>query len=80
MAKKKPLTPLGKAIDFYQNQIAVSNHRLGWLTGIDKSAIGRHKNGSTGITLQTLETYAHFLKVKASDIILMQEYFEKSED
>jgi transcriptional regulator with XRE-family HTH domain len=70
---KKQFSPLGNAIEHFQNMEAISTYRIAALTGLTESTLSKLKYGKTTPSLTTLERVAKVLNVKVSDIILHYE-------
>ena len=72
----KQLTPLGKAIEHYQNETFISTYRISQLTGITQSTLSRLKSGKANSSIETIERICKVLNIKLSDLFLKCEEFE----
>ena len=73
---KKQLTPLGKAIEHYQAESAISCYRIAKVSGISEGTLSKLKCGITSPSLDTLERVAKVLDAKLSDIFKYKESLE----
>ena len=72
----KQLSTLGKAIEHFQNEAAISTYRISLLTGITQATLSRLKHGKANSSIETVERICKVLNIKLSDLFLKYEEFE----
>ena len=77
LRRKPSLSPLGKAIEYYQVMENVSTYRLSMLSGVTEATLSRLKQGITSPTIYTLERVAKALNTSLSNIIIKKESIEE---
>lgn len=68
MARTSAQQKLGKKLREYRNEAELSQEKLGFMTGLDRTYISGIERGVRNPSLRNIEKLAKALKVKVSDL------------